>query len=80
MSGKIKETEITVRKAPDDAACTRVSCGGNDKIGYYVTYRGSVPETVKVLRQALLALSIMEQKGIEAPMNEIRKIGEQGSS
>ncbi len=77
----LKETSITVRKAPADPACTRVSCGGNDKIGFYVTYRGSVPEAAKVLRQALLALSVMEEKKIEAPMDEkIRGIGEQGSS
>ncbi len=81
MSDQIKETEITVRKAPDDPACTRVSCGGSDKIGFYCTYRGSVPEAVKVLRQALFALSIMEEKKIEAPMNDqMRAIGEQGMS
>ncbi len=81
MSGELKETQITVRKAPDDPACPRVSCGGNDKIGFYVTYRGSVPDIVKVLRQALLALSIMEEKKIEAPMDpSVRGIGEPGRS
>ncbi len=75
------EVEITVRKAPDDPACTRVSCGVAEKIGFYVTYRGSVPDAVKVLSQALFALKIMETRGVEAPLDDkILRLGEQGDS
>ncbi len=82
MSGdKMVHTEVTVRKGPDDPTCTRVSCGGGVKHGYYVTYRGNVPDVVKVLRLALLTLEVMEQKKIEAPLDtSMLKIGEQGRS
>ncbi len=82
MSGdKMVHTEVVVRKAPDDPACTRVSCGGAEKIGYYVTYRGSVEDAAKVLRLALMTLEVMAAKKIEAPLDtSMRSIGEQGRS
>lgn len=79
MSGPIT-TSVTVRKAPDDPACTRVSCGGNDKIGYYCTYRGTINEAVEAMERVLLAMKLMQEKKMEAPLSNIRAIGEQGRS
>ncbi len=79
MSAEV--TEITVRKAPDDPVCTRVSCGGNSKIGFYLTYRGTVDASIEAMERTLLVLKVMKAKGIEAPLDDkMRGIGESGRS
>jgi hypothetical protein len=76
----MKTAEVTVRKAPDDPTCTRVSVGGTMKIGYYCTYRGSVQDSIECLENALTAMRAMREAKMEAPLSNIRGIGEQGRS
>lgn len=74
------EGQIEARKAPTDPTCTRVSVGGNAKVGFYCTYRGTVEESIHVLENALIALKAMQHAKVEAPICEIRKPGMNGRS
>lgn len=76
----MKDGKIEVRKAPDDPACTRVSVGGNVKIGYYCTYHGTVDDSIDCLELALVALKAMQHAKIEAPLSNVRAPGMSGRS
>lgn len=47
---------IKLIKKPDDQLCCRASCGGNEHIGYYCTFRGDKLDIIKCLEKVLSAL------------------------
>lgn len=59
-------TEVTVIKKKDDTnlgtKIIRVSCGGREDIGYYVTYRGTKEEAIKVLFACLHKLQDLKEE------------------
>ena len=51
-------SKIKILKAPDDPICTRVSAGGREEIGYYLVYRGTPVEALKVIDKVRDQLSV----------------------
>ncbi len=56
---------VTVSRGPRDPICTRVSVGGNEEMGYYCTFRGSVNDSVDALRASLAVMEVMQRNGVD---------------
>lgn len=58
--------EIKIIKKADDLTfgekVLRVSLGGNPMIGYYVTYRGTKNECIKLMEDCLRAMKILDKE------------------
>lgn len=48
-------TLVSVRKLPNDPICLRVSIGGDEKTGYYLSYRGNESAVLTLLEKAFAA-------------------------
>lgn len=58
-------TEVKVQRLSTDPFCTRVSIGGNRKIGFYCLYRGTREEAIEAVEKVLLVLQHMPEQPIE---------------
>lgn len=54
-----------VYHASTDPICTRVSVGGNEEIGYYCVYRGSLKASITALQKALAEMQKVHASGTE---------------
>ena len=52
-----------VIKEPDDTLCTRISIGGDEAFGFYLTYRGDLEKVKKIMYNMQ---SILEHVTVEA--------------
>lgn len=69
---------IRIIKAPLDPIATRISVGGNSKVGTYCVYRGTRHEALKHLR---LAVAELETLQAEPPIEHYNQLsGEQSQS
>jgi hypothetical protein len=63
--------KIAIYKKQDDTSLgfkvLRASLGGTKEQGYYVTYRGDLPEIIELLETCLPALKAMPQEPPTSP-------------
>lgn len=60
---------IKIIKKPDDPICPRVSMGGNPVTGFYVVYRGSIADILKVFEECHAAIKQQALQG-EPPVED----------
>jgi hypothetical protein len=58
-------THVTLQHLPNDPICLRASIGGDEKRGYYCTFRGNQQEVIAMIETVLLVLQNAPQLEIE---------------
>lgn len=56
---------VTLQRLPDDSLCLRASIGGDERKGFYCTFRGDQQKVTEMLETVLLVLKYAPTLEIE---------------